>query len=942
MLKDDKMGLALSALVVALVYAGLVWWLRQRRGERLLTEAYGALALGFATLAVPLAFSASTTASLWALEGAGASWIGLRQKRTFPWLAASVAAARRRFLLPVPDGLHDAQRARAAAARQCRMAGRGAAGLLRFRAVADPRAAQAALRVAALLFAWAAFWWLVGGLTQLDLAKDGLGQWRFAMLYVAIGMAARRCCAIGCPGRGSTGWSAAPRSSACCWCSPRTRTTARRSRRRRCCAGAPTRWPGVRAVEREARTRAQPGDAHLAGLWTLALALSMQFGFLRRRQRPGAGLEVPRLLAPVALMTLALWRRPRTLAWPRADAFAHYRLGWFGLAVPLLAWAFCFGLFLEGSRRRSRTCRCSIRSSWACSASPRSATAGRRLLADARAAPLLAAVRLRLHHHGHAARRAPSARRALVRSGARVRLHPRQPHRGLEPARRRRWILGSRSGNRQVWMGGAVLMGIVLLKLITSIAATWATSRHHFLHGRRPAAGRRGLDRAFAAEGGAARAATATAATQPQREHSMSLRSRAACRFRTAAGGAAFAAALSPKDFARQWPVQAPCPAGAANCEGAFAVTLDESVYRQVRRTDLGDLAAFNAAGEAMPFGPMPKEFALPPGEWREAPGSRCRPRPTRRSRSGRRGPAPARHAQHGRRAFARRLAQARPAGAPQDILVDVREKKRVVEAIVVEPQMDAADFSLQVAVEASEDLQHWRTLVPAATLAHLRQGGQALLRSRIEFAPERTDYLRLRLLDGKSGIPLRKLRLFVREPGAATAVQPRARIAADFVRREGRAYVYALPARVPVERVDVVLGDDNAIASFSVMAREPGEKNWDYVGQMESFRLRAAGVQLDNEPLDIAPTRRAEWRIESNTELRARRCSNSAIARNAGCCSRTAPLPSWSPPAATPGAAASSRCRRCWDRCARSSAATGSRHRRNSRRCRWPAARRR
>ncbi|MEO7252328.1 MAG: DUF3999 family protein, partial [Arenimonas sp.] len=129
-------------------------------------------------------------------------------------------------------------------------------------------------------------------------------------------------------------------------------------------------------------------------------------------------------------------------------------------------------------------------------------------------------------------------------------------------------------------------------------------------------------------------------------------------------------------------------------------------------------------------------------------------------------------------------------------------------------------------------------------------------------------DYLRLRLLDAGSVIPVSKLRLFLRAPGPATAVQPRARIAADFLRQEGRAYIYRLPARVPVERVDVALGDDNAIASFSISARDPGQKDWAYVGQFEAFRLRAAGVQLDNEPLDIAGTRRLEWRIESRTDL--------------------------------------------------------------------------
>jgi hypothetical protein len=321
--------------------------------------------------------------------------------------------------------------------------------------------------------------------------------------------------------------------------------------------------------------------------------------------------------------------------------------------------------------------------------------------------------------------------------------------------------------------------------------------------------------------------------------------------------------ALQPKDFANQWPVQAACPASGP-CEGAFAVTLDESVYRQLRRADLGDIAAFNAAGEALPFGPMPAEYRAPAVEWREAawfplpplaqqPGEDLSLHVTRNER--------------GELSLDATLSHGAP-GAPQDILVDVREEQRSVEALVVEPAVDAPDFSVQVAVEASDDLLDWRLLAPSATLAHLRQNGQSLTRSRIEFAPAHAKYLRLRLLDGRVGIPVRALRLLVRAPGPATAVQARVRIAADFLRQEGRAYVYRLPARVPVERANVALADDNAIASFSVSTREPGERNWNYLGQLDAFRLRAAGAQLDNEPMDIGATRSAEWRIESSTEL--------------------------------------------------------------------------
>jgi hypothetical protein len=49
---------------------------------------------------------------------------------------------------------------------------------------------------------------------------------------------------------------------------------------------------------------------------------------------------------------------------------------------------------------------------------------------------------------------------------------------------------------------------------------------------------------------------------------------------------------------------------------------------------------------------------------------------------------------------------------------------------------------------------------------------------------------------------------------------------------------------------------------------RDPEDKNWTYVGQLTAFRMRGAGLALDNEAMDIATTRRPEWRIESNIDL--------------------------------------------------------------------------
>jgi len=79
-LLTERWPLALCALGLAVVYSALAYMLSQRaRRWQHLTQAYAILAVGFATLAVPLALSAKATACVYALEGAALVWLGLTQ-----------------------------------------------------------------------------------------------------------------------------------------------------------------------------------------------------------------------------------------------------------------------------------------------------------------------------------------------------------------------------------------------------------------------------------------------------------------------------------------------------------------------------------------------------------------------------------------------------------------------------------------------------------------------------------------------------------------------------------------------------------------------------------------------------------------------------------------------------------------------------------------------
>ena len=86
MMEPFMYGEAFSALAFGAVYLWLAALLLRRgdMGYRLLSECFLALAVGFITLAAPLALDAQWVSGVWALEGAAAFWVGMRQARWMP------------------------------------------------------------------------------------------------------------------------------------------------------------------------------------------------------------------------------------------------------------------------------------------------------------------------------------------------------------------------------------------------------------------------------------------------------------------------------------------------------------------------------------------------------------------------------------------------------------------------------------------------------------------------------------------------------------------------------------------------------------------------------------------------------------------------------------------------------------------------------------------
>ena len=344
LMRPFEYGAAWSALALAVLYLGLATVLFRRAGQelRLLVESFIALSLAFGTLAVPLAFEGRLTSATWALEGAAIAWIGIRQSRLLPRLFgyALQLAAGAAFLwdlgkgygtIPVLNSFYLGTLFVFLGAFFC------AGSIHRHRERVQPDEQTLSL----VLIAWGALWWYGGGIHELVrhvavehlghamllfVAASGLGfgmlaaalrwpavRWLWLLLYPAVALQLAREFAVGphpFAGIGAIAWSGALATHF--W------------QLRRHDADHPSLQPWL----------------HAAGVWILAILGSLEIGWLiddavqGRRVWPAIAWAI----VPAALLGVVASRR-LAHRWPLSRAPEAYLLrGGAPVAVFLALW----------------------------------------------------------------------------------------------------------------------------------------------------------------------------------------------------------------------------------------------------------------------------------------------------------------------------------------------------------------------------------------------------------------------------------------------------------------------------------------------------------------------------------------------------------------------------------------------------------------------------
>ena len=192
---DTEYGLAISAVALAALYIAVSTFIHRRTKDlRILMEAFLGLAIVFLAIAVPLALDARWTSAAWALQGAAMVWLGCRQRRGLALLAGCALQLFAGLSFVVQPGAYSAESVPlfngfVLGAVLIALAG-GFAGLWLDRDEAPAIREPVLASIRWLLPGWATAWWLWAGLAEIEQLLTPPQSLAAGLVFVALTAAA--------------------------------------------------------------------------------------------------------------------------------------------------------------------------------------------------------------------------------------------------------------------------------------------------------------------------------------------------------------------------------------------------------------------------------------------------------------------------------------------------------------------------------------------------------------------------------------------------------------------------------------------------------------------------------------------------------------------------------------------------------------------------------
>lgn len=316
------------------------------------------------------------------------------------------------------------------------------------------------------------------------------------------------------------------------------------------------------------------------------------------------------------------------------------------------------------------------------------------------------------------------------------------------------------------------------------------------------------------------------------------------------------AAALLPHDFAFGVPLTT------EGDSAFFDFEIPAAVYAGATRTDLGDIRVFNGDGALVPFALVPR--AAPTHESR--PAVALPMFPLRVGTADTDANALALSVQRSPSGAVNIYLTARdgtPATGDRLIgyIVDMTAINESLAAISLQWTALPRNIGTRIRVDDSTDLGTWRTLVADAPLIDLEYDGRRLRRNRVDLPAQRARYLRLTWPADQGSLQLSGVTGEFAERVAAPPLQWAQASAVAVPDHEGD-YDFDLMAAYPVDRIALLLPEQNTVVPAQILVRNAAQDTWRPVASDVIYRLRQGDSEVTSAPIVVATAPARYWRL--------------------------------------------------------------------------------
>ncbi|MDH5765215.1 MAG: DUF3999 domain-containing protein [Gammaproteobacteria bacterium] len=193
--------------------------------------------------------------------------------------------------------------------------------------------------------------------------------------------------------------------------------------------------------------------------------------------------------------------------------------------------------------------------------------------------------------------------------------------------------------------------------------------------------------------------------------------------------------------------------------------------------------------------------------------------------------------------------------------LVDVREWDKDIDNIQFNwKAIDSASFIRSLSVYSSEDMTNWQLLADDRSLVNLSYQDYQLKNNSMQINAVKAAYLKLVFTDNKPAVEAETIQILKTHSSEQQAINYYP-VAVNKTEMAGE-YTFQFDLKTVAKKIRIALPEDNSVVKVTVLSRADEKQAWQFRGSDLLYRLTVDGVTIKQTDIDLSSSGDLYWKL--------------------------------------------------------------------------------